>query len=379
MTIAWLAPAAFAGLFLIALPIAVHLLVRQQAREQLFPSLRFLRETQLAALRRRRIEDAALLLCRAAIIAAAILALAGPVVMTPARTATQASRVSRAVIVSGEGSPAQASDEAAGAFRSVTINRADIADAISDAMRWFEQQPPSAREIVMVGALQRGAVTAADLAAVPRDIGIRFARSRAAASPDVTVPILTRRNDVLTRIDRPTQLSVDGTRVTDGGAQPVANDLVAIVASGAHAPVAEAALAAALDAGIPWRDFSGRVLIVWDGADEAQVKTRGAGARVIRMPRPVPDSAAADAVRAVLSRVSRPLLVDSVAITDEQLTAWSRPAGPPSPAAPVSDEGDRRWVWALALALLALEWWLRERRSASVAIAEKPSPEVRVA
>ena len=78
MSIAWLFPAALAGITLVLLPIAIHLLVRQHARTQLYPSLRFLRETQLAAFRRRRIEDAALLLCRAAIIALAAVGLPGP-------------------------------------------------------------------------------------------------------------------------------------------------------------------------------------------------------------------------------------------------------------------------------------------------------------
>ena len=41
---------------LVVLPIAVHLLVRQHSRTQLYPSLRFLRETQLAAFRRRKVE-----------------------------------------------------------------------------------------------------------------------------------------------------------------------------------------------------------------------------------------------------------------------------------------------------------------------------------
>ncbi len=380
MTIAWLAPAVLAGLWLVALPIAVHLLVRQQARDQLFPSLRFLRETQLAALRRRRIEDVLLLLCRAAIITAAIIALAGPVIMTPARIATQASRVSRAVIVSGEEGPASVNDEAAARFRFVTIARADITDAIADATRWFEQQPPSAREIVVTGALQRGSISEADLQAIPADIGIRFVRSGSPAGAEQTVPILARRNGVLTRIDRPAQFSVDATRVAEGVARPAPIDLVAIAARETDSPLAEAALGAALDAGIPWNDFSRRVLIVWEGADETQVTARGAaGARIIRMPKPAPDSAAADAVRAVLSRASRPRLVDSVAIGDEQLAAWSRPAGPPSSTAPIGDEGDRRWVWAAVLALLALEWWLRERRSARVAIDDERSQEARVA
>ena len=379
MSIAWLAPAALFGATLIVMPIAVHLLVRQHARVQAFPSLRFLRETQLAALRRRRIEDAALLLCRVAIIAAAIVALAGPVVVTPARTAGQASRTSRAVILTDESGQASAAAVADGAFRSVTIKRADITDAIADATRWFEEQPASAREIVVVGALPRGTVADGDLAAIPTGIGIRFVRSGSAGGPDVTMPILTRRNDVLTRINRLAHLSVDATRVTSGDATAVANDLVAIAAGGTDTPLAEAALRAALDAGIPWRDFESRVLIVWEGADDARVAARRADSRVVRMPRPVPDAAAADAVRDVLSRVSRPEAVDSVLIADEQLTAWSRPAGSPATDAPVADEGDRRWAWMIALALLGLEWWLRGRRPTAVDATAEGSPEVRVA
>ena len=101
MSITWINAAAFAGLALVALPIAIHLLVRQQTRVLAFPSLRFLRETALAAFRRRRIEDAVLLLCRAAIVIAAVAALAGPILQTPARTAGYASRTSRAIVVAG--------------------------------------------------------------------------------------------------------------------------------------------------------------------------------------------------------------------------------------------------------------------------------------
>ena len=379
MSIAWLAPAALLGTALVLLPIAVHLLVRQHARVQAFPSLRFLRETQLAALRRRRIEDAALLVCRAAIIVAAIGALAGPLVMTPARTAGYASRMSRAVVLTDETGGSAAATAADGAFRSVTINRAVIADAIADATRWFEQQPASAREIVAIGAFPRGAITAADLAALPRDIGVRFVRSGSTASADVTIPILTRRNGVLARVDRFTHLSGDATQVTDGVTAVVPNDLVTIAASATDSALADTALRAALNAGVPWQDYERRVLIVWDGADEIQVAQRGADVRVIRMPRPAPDAAAADAVRDVLSQASRPAVVDSVPIVDEQLAAWSRPAGPPPPDAPLNDEGDRRWVWGIALALLALEWWLRERRSAQANVVSESSTEVRVA
>ena len=55
MSVSWITPAALIGLALAALPIAVHLLARQRARVLAYPSLRFLRETQLAAWRRRSV------------------------------------------------------------------------------------------------------------------------------------------------------------------------------------------------------------------------------------------------------------------------------------------------------------------------------------
>ena len=153
MSIAWTAPAALLGLALIALPIAIHLLVRQHARTLAFPSLRFLRETQLAAFRRRRIEDAALLACRAAIIALAAVALAGPVLQTAARTAGYAGRTSRAVVALDGAGDSLAATIGDGAFASATFRRPEVADALSDAIRWLAQQPPSSREIVIAGTL----------------------------------------------------------------------------------------------------------------------------------------------------------------------------------------------------------------------------------
>ena len=40
------------------------------------------------------------------------------------------------------------------------------------------------------------------------------------------------------------------------------------------------------------------------------------------------------------------------------------------PAAERQDEGDRRWMWALALVLLGLESWLRRGRAESKAVDE---------
>jgi hypothetical protein len=354
MSIAWLAPAALMGLGLVALPIAIHLLVRQHARALPFPSLRFLQQTQLAALRRRTIQDALLLACRVAIIAAAAVALAGPVLQTASRTAGYATRVSRAVVPIGGAAPANLTD---GAWAANTFDRPVLADALGDAIRWLDQRPASAREIVIAGALRRGAIVEGDLAIVPADIGIRFVAVPFESQADVVMPVLTRRNGVLARIDRPVQLDGDATRIADAGAVTVANDLVTIVAGPADSALATAALAAALDAGVPWSDFSQRVLIVWDGADPP-----ANGATVVRMAVPSPPAAAADEVLATLSRVSPPTtMVEPAPITAEQLTAWSRPPGPPAADAPVVDEGDRRWLWALVLVLLLAECALRRR------------------
>lgn len=359
MSIAWLLPAALAGTALVILPIAIHLLVRQHARRQMFPSLRFLRETQLAAFRWRTIQDAALLLCRAAIIALAAIALAGPVLQTPARTAAFASRVSSAAVAIDQ--------------------RPAIADSLADAVRWLNRQPASAREIVISGVFRRGAIDKGDLATVPDGIGLRFEPAPADSTADTSSAVLLRRNGTLYRVDRGVHFGVDSTRVTEGPSSPVSSDLVRIAAAPSETALAEASLRAVLAAGIPWTDFDRRVVIIWNGADESQLSGL-ADARVIRMPVPAPAANAADALRAALVPGPRtPGLVEPVMISAEELAAWSRPPGPPSSAAPIADEGDRRWFWALALALLAIEWWLR-RNSASARTESEPiATEARVA
>src|SRR5262245_634464 len=174
MSITWMSPAALAGIALVVLPIAIHLLVRQPARRLPSPSLRFLQETQLAALRRRSIQDAWLLLCRCLIIAFAALALAGPVFQSDARLAAFAARTSRAIVVAGSADDATIATLWENAFKSNVFKRSTLVDALADATRWLDQQPPSSREILIAGPLRRGDVTAADLASVDADIGIRF-------------------------------------------------------------------------------------------------------------------------------------------------------------------------------------------------------------
>jgi hypothetical protein len=375
MSVSWIAPAALIGLALVGLPIAVHLLARHHARVLAYPSLRFLHETQLAALRRRSIVDAALLICRIAIITVAALALAGPVLQTPARTASHVKRTSRAIVTIDLSDRSAIAAAAEGAFTSATFTRSIVADALADGTRWLDRQPPSAREIVVLGDLRRGTIEASDFASVPPQIGLRFIPVTAPPRPEQTMSILARRDGVLTRIDRRVRLDAEATRVSETGGAPIPSDLVTIVAAPQHAELAAASLRAALDAGVPWTDFERRVVIGWDGAPQP---SSAGGTQAVWMPVPDPLASAADAVRDALAGVSRSHLKEPVATSAEQLARWTRTPGTPSPDAPLSDEGDRRWLWAAALALLALEWWLR--RSTSVARAETDAQvEVRVA
>jgi len=375
VSVSWITPAALIGLALVALPVVVHLLARRHARVLPYPSLRFLHETQLAAMRRRSIQDAALLVCRIGIVAIAALALAGPVLQTPARTASHAKRTSRAIVTIDSNDQSAIAAAAEGALASAAFTRPIVADALADATRWLDRQPPSAREIVVIGDLRRGAIDDSDLAFVPPQIGLRFVPVAVPPQPEQTMSVLARRDAVLMRIDRQLRLDLDATMVSETGARPIPGDLVTIVAAPQDAGLAAAALRAALDAGVPWTDFERRVVIVWDGAPQP---SPAGSAHVVRMPVPAPPAAAADAVREVLASVSPPDLKEPVEISAGQLARWTRAPGQPSPDAPLSDEGDRRWFWAAALGLLALEWWLR--RSAAIELAATNAPvEARVA
>jgi hypothetical protein len=74
----FLSPLTLIGLLLVALPLAIHLLVRRRARRLDFPSLKFLRETPSFKLYPRRIRQPLLLALRAAAIILLVIGLARP-------------------------------------------------------------------------------------------------------------------------------------------------------------------------------------------------------------------------------------------------------------------------------------------------------------
>lgn len=379
MSISWLAPAVLLGTALVAVPIAIHLLVRQQGRRVAYPSLRFVSPSALAAFRRRNVQDAALLACRMAIIVAVVLALAGPVLQTEARSAAHGSRVARAVIVL-PGTPPEAAAAAGEAFVSRAFTRANLDDAIADAVRWLGQQPPASREVLFTGTARRGQLTSVGLQGIPTSTGIRFATTTGAvAKRDVVLPSLRRQDGALVLEQRKVHLADDATRVAAGPLAPVPDDLLRIEAAPEDRALADAAVRAALEEGVRWSRPDLRVLVVWEGADAAAVQRVTNGATLIRMSRPQPASSAASAVIAAVEQVTAPPTdsLEPVRIDEAQLRAWSRaPGAVPADARP-ADEGDRRWFWALALALLALEHVLR--RAATRPVAAETAAEARVA
>jgi hypothetical protein len=94
------------------------------------------------------------------------------------------------------------------------------------------------------------------------------------------------------------------------------------------------------------------------------------------MPVPQPPETAATAVWSALNRTISATELEPVTIAREELESWSRPPGPPSATAVPADEGDRRWLWAAALVLLAAEQWLRRDRARFV---NQTTPEQHVA
>jgi hypothetical protein len=173
----WLHPVALIGLASAIVPILIHILVQRRAKHFPFPTLRFIAPTRLAAIRRHLLEDAALLAVRVAMLAAAAVALAGPLLVTAARHRVWDRRIARAIVVGQDvdGAEAAAAREAAGVFRAQRIDAA-LTDGIRRAAAWLDAAPPARKELVVIAPFAIGSLTSADVAAVPVSVGVRFER-----------------------------------------------------------------------------------------------------------------------------------------------------------------------------------------------------------
>jgi len=398
----WLVPAAAWGLAFVAVPVLIHLLVKQQSRRLFFPTLRFLHSTPVSALRRRSISEWLLLSVRLLTVAAAAGALAGPVIITPARRAAWNQRVARAVVtvtpsIRGAvpaGAPAVAElarqEQASAAFSTVIASSATLADGLRDAAMWLDRQPPAAREIVVIGDIRRDTFTMRDVQAIPAFAGLRFT-----PTPALTAPGPMAWQAVAAGPDRRTSafdLQVIPAAVTTSAVYTTSDrsiaDLVHVEAAPSDQRRAEAVLAAVLAEGIVLPSQERRPLtVVFDGAQEPDELTqppsqlwmrqaleqlpdlRGGerrGALVVRAGVAAADPHAVSiAARIVRTVLRSPDAIEPMPMAPADLAAWTRTPGVPPDSIRPTDEGDRRWLWGAVLALLGIETVLRRTPRAS--------------
>ena len=410
----FLYPPAFIALVLILAPVLIHLLVHRRAERLVFPTLRFIAPSRLASMRRRMLDDVPLLAVRIAILVAAIAALAAPLLVTAARQREWNARVV-----------------------TETVQAEDLRDGLRRAVAVLQKAPPARREIVASSAFPIGSLTAADIAAVPASIGLRFERigglpetrtvtdARVLAGADMQVA----RDLILTGA----RTGVHEIQIAGSASFPVAVDAPADAK-----PAIDAAIAAVLSQRVwaPPANRRAKLMVIDRGpaaalqitavttpwiADaiarisrDAELQTAASGATTgLKDPRyrsapwqsvasaadgtPLIAAAGSASELLVVSGASpfdlvTPLLLRSmvnglavptdvrpaevVAISDAQLRAWSRSAPPLDRHSLENVQDDRRWIWAAVLGLLALEAWMRRARASQESAVVKQDKDV---
>lgn len=430
----WLNPFGLFALAVAGAPILIHILIHRRAQPFPFPTLRFLRPTRLATIRRHLLEDLALLAVRIALLAVAVAALAGPLWITGARRQAWDRRIVRAIVTDAAGASSQRAEQTP-LLRQETFAADPLADGLRRGVLWLDNAPPGRREIVIASRFPIGSITQADVAAIPSGVGIGFERT--GTLPETrTVPA--------GRVLTPTAMRAR--EVTLAGNQTAVRDItgggdammwpIDVVSSSDEKPAIDAAVAAVLSQRV-WaapRERRARVVLVraaaaapndlaggspiqqpWMATAVARiaadadlraaavhVATGLSDARFVSPPwerlgsaadgRPLA-AAAGGADRLVVasaapaSDVATPILLrsianaiatvpdlrqaETVAIPDTVLQRWARPPAPvTSPRLGTVERDDRRWFWLAALCLLVAEGWIRRARSADVSQAD---------
>ncbi len=405
--IAWQTPGAFVALLTLAAPLVIHLLQRRRATRILFPSDRFLRPSVTGAVRLRLPSDVALLVLRCAILAAAVCALAQPVVVSRARMRAWNARVARAVVVDVSASMKPAADAAAeaaaaelrSAAHGVRIESADLADGVRRAASSLAAAPPARREIVVFSDFQSGALTAPALEDVPESMGVRFVRVGQPSGVRQTMgPALLAtsgrglRAEIAVHEDRTSVSFVDsvaesgGLRI-DGASENDRQKLLDTVAS-SGAPAPDASEPIVVRFGRPEGRNGGRPEgkrwmletalrlrtdpeLAADPTSSPAIRVGASGDALALDVDADPGSfAAAAAARGVLAaRHGSPVRAlaehEVRTIAEGELRAWSRDAPDVTPDIwRHAGQTDARWFWALALLLLGVEAFVRARGAA---------------
>lgn len=414
----WQNPWAWLGIVGVVLPIVIHLLGRGHARVLRFPTLRFIDASRLLPTKRSRIQDPLLLAVRVAIVALAAIALAQPLLLTRSRQQSLDRGLARAIIVDTSASVRRIAIDTVRAMvrqlasesqASIIVETDDPTGALPGAAAWVAKQRRRG-EIAVVSDFQRGQIEQDELAAIPATIGIVLRRIQPPSSSEASTVHVIAGGRAQTASAAVTPNGVD---VTWSGSRDSAVRVPVELYAGrddAAALIAVQFAAATLAIPLPI-DTTRSIAIVfarytardsvlnaletarapWKLALLADVRRAGlsisaAGDAVVAgrkqfvlatnaEPTSVDAAQLVSLARRSTSDAAPPTELEPAVVSDSELRTWERAAVLSTTARGSSNENgpsDGRWVWALVLALLVVEWRLRRHPTgAAVAITER--------
>jgi hypothetical protein len=416
-------PWALLGAVALGVPMIVHLLRRRRAERLAFPTLRFLPAMRVDAVRWDRLTDVPLLMIRLLVIAAAVAAVAQPVLRAGRHfIGRESADLSRAIVTDrAEGIEASSTQALSAAPNQKEIVASDLRAGLAAAVGWLARQGGS-KEMVVSSRFVAGSLRVDDLDAVPSDVGLRFVPVEEPAVPAPATMQIVRDRGVENLAPaltlRPGELDVSW-----NGASTTPSGQVDWRIAPGDGRLVEAAQAAATDAGVAIGRANRRIVVALPGApdlaalesaakpidrpwmfefiralaedgrlsaasQEIDVETMSASAaftpvvydrrgnvllwaaKVDAQPEAVllrptapassfTTAALASAIPSALAHVDWSA-IDSARIPREVLAAWERPARPAPPASN-AEMPIGRWLWLTALLFLAAEWWWRRR------------------
>jgi aerotolerance regulator-like protein len=173
MGLSFVTPALLAGIALVALPIVLHLVMRQVPKHMLFPAVRFLQQREQANRRQLRLRHLLLLLLRCAAIVLLAAALARPSVKTQGGLGSQEAPVAAALVF--DTSPRME-------YRDENRTRLEVAQ---ETARWLLTQLPAESDVAVLESEGEPGDFAADLGAA--DQRISKLKTAATATPLVEI------------------------------------------------------------------------------------------------------------------------------------------------------------------------------------------------
>ena len=367
--ITWLNPGALVALSAAALPIVVHLLLRNRAAAVRVPSIRFMVPTRESAVRLQRPSNLLLLLIRIAILVCAAIALSAPLVIIEARKAQWLDRTRRAVVVDGSASvDASAAGEAAaaelsGASSAQRFDTADLAEGIKRASAWLRHAPPGRLELVVVSDFQAGAATAASFASVPPDAAIRTVtvQRRAASQSEIDGGVVLFGSRCYAQ-----RITLDGAGTSYALRDTGASADLEFLKGASTSPGIGSLAQTVSGAGIFVSPGDIPAVVAFSSAGGATETTDPAAITVDAPPDSLQAAIEVHDVLAARRDLPRVMEFEPQMIPTTTIESWSRePAGSELRSWGTFESSDARWFWLASIALLALETIVRRDRERS--------------